>query len=44
LILVTFLAAQYAVLSGRVLQREMFAARWVMIATIAGVWIAFDTL
>ena len=44
LIPITFLAAQYAVLSGRFLRQQMLIAGWVMLATIAAIWIAFYAL
>lgn len=41
LIPVTFLLTQYAVLSGRFLQREMLIAGWVMVLVTLAIWLAF---
>jgi hypothetical protein len=41
LVPITFLLTQYAVLSGRFLEQQMFVAGWVMVVTTCAIWAAF---
>jgi hypothetical protein len=44
LIPICFFLTQYAVLSGRFLKKEMLIAGWVMLITMAAIWIAYFSL
>lgn len=41
LIPICFFLTQYAVLSGRFLKKEMLVAGWIMLITMAAIWIAY---